>query len=59
MNFYLKLGIAILIVVALGEAAPDVVNAVLVLILIGAILGNWQEFSGLAAILGTLGKESK
>lgn len=59
MNFYLKLGIVILIVVALGEAAPDIVNAVLVLILIGAILGNWQEFDGLAAILGTLGKESK
>lgn len=59
MNFYLKLAIVILIVIALGEAAPDVVNAVLILILIGAILGNWQEFSGLAAILGTLGKESK
>lgn len=59
MNFYLKLGIVILLVVALSEAAPDLVNAILVLILIGAILGNWQEFSGLASILGTLGKESK
>jgi len=59
MNFYLKLGIVILLVLALAEAAPDAVNAILVLILIGAILGNWQEFSGLAAILGTLGKESK
>ena len=59
MNFYIKLGIVILLVVALSEAAPDLVNAILVLILIGAILGNWQEFSGLAAILGTLGKESK
>lgn len=59
MNFYLKLAIVILIVVALGEAAPDVVNAVLALILIGAILANWNEFSGLATILGTLGKESQ
>lgn len=56
LPFLVKLAIVILITVALAELAPEAVNAVLGLILIGAILGNWQEFKGLATLIGTLGK---
>jgi hypothetical protein len=49
--FLLKLLIVILLTIALSEFAPELVNYVLLLILIGAILGNWQEFKGLATIL--------
>ena len=51
-----KLAIVILITVAMAEIAPEAVNAVLVLILVGAILGNWQEFKGLVDVLGSLNK---
>ena len=54
--FLLKLGIVILLTVALAEYAPELVNAILFLILVGVILGNWKEFSGLASVIGTLGK---
>jgi hypothetical protein len=49
-----KIVIVILITVALAEVAPEAVNYILLLILIGVILGNWQEFSGLASVFSSL-----
>jgi hypothetical protein len=49
-----KVVIVILITVALAEVAPEAVNYILLLILIGVILGNWKEFSGLASVFSSL-----
>jgi len=54
LGFYPKLVIVILLAVAASEAAPEVVNTVLVLILIGLLLSHWGQFAGLTKILGTL-----
>jgi hypothetical protein len=54
LGFYPKLAIVILLAIAMAEAAPEAVNAVLVLILLGLILGHWAQFSGLAKILGSV-----
>ena len=51
-----KLVLVILIVLALAELAPDWINAFLALVLVGVVLSHWQNFSGLASALGTLGK---
>jgi hypothetical protein len=54
IGFYPKLAIVILVAIAAAEANPELVNAVLVLILLGLVLGHWSQFSGLASILGTV-----
>lgn len=54
--FLAKLVIVILLAVALAEFIPEAVNAVLILILVGVILGNWKEFEGIAVLIGSLGK---
>lgn len=54
--FYGKLAIVIIIVVALSEAIPEVVNTVLVLILAGLILGHYTKFTFLTQLIGTVGK---
>ena len=51
-----KLTIAVLIVVALSEVSPELVNGFLILVLIGIFLTRYEYFKGLAAMLGTLGK---
>ena len=51
-----KLVLVILIVLALAELDPDWINAFLALVLVGVILSHWQNFTGLASALGTLGK---
>lgn len=51
-----KVVIAVLIVIALAEAAPEPVNYFLLLVLIGIILSRFEYFKGLAALIGTLGK---
>jgi len=56
MNFYVRLIIAILVVLALAEVAPEVVNAILLLMLVGMILGRWPAFAWLANIIGSLGR---
>ena len=48
--------IAILIVIALAEAMPEVVNAVLVLVLVGILLMRFGAFQQLVASIGSLGK---
>jgi len=54
LGFYAKLALVILIAVAAAEVAPEVVNAVLILILIGLVLGHWGQFEGLARVLGSV-----
>lgn len=54
--FFAKLAIIILLVVALAEVIPEYVNGLLVLVLLGVILANWQKYSGLLSALGSLGK---
>ena len=51
-----KLALVVLIILALAELAPEWINAFLGLVLVGVILSHWQNFSGLASALGTLGK---
>lgn len=48
--------IAVLIVIALAEAVPEVVNAVLVLVLVGILLMRFGAFQQLASSIGSLGK---
>lgn len=55
MPYLARLIIAILLMVALAEVAPDLVNAVLALLLIGIVLTNWKSFSGLSSLLASLG----
>lgn len=54
--FYGKLAITVLVVIALSEAIPEVVNVILLLILVGLILGHYTKFTYLTALLGTVGK---
>lgn len=54
--FYGKLAIVILIVIALSEAIPEVVNAILLLILVGLILGHYTKFTFLTQLISTVGK---
>lgn len=56
LPFYGKLAITILIVVALAEAIPEVINTILLLILIGLILGHYTKFTFLTQLIGTVGK---
>lgn len=56
LPFLAKLAIVILITVAISEIAPEAVNYILLLVLVGAVLGNWKEFAGLATLFGSLGK---
>lgn len=53
---FAKLALAVLIVVALSEVAPELVNGFLILLLVGIFLTRYQYFKGLADMLGTLGK---
>ncbi len=54
LPFYGRLAIVIVIVVALSEAMPEVVNYLLLLILIGLIVGHYKQFAYLNVLLGTV-----
>lgn len=56
MNFTTRLVIVIVLTIALAEFAPDLVNAILLLILIGILLSRWKSFSQLFGLIGTLGE---
>lgn len=56
LPFLARLIIVILLVVALAQVAPEAVNAILLLVLIGIILSRWKSFQGLTQIIGTLGR---
>ncbi|WP_322510722.1 hypothetical protein [Chloroflexus sp.] len=56
MNFYIRLAIAIIVVLVLAEFAPEAVNAVLILLLVGMLLGRRRSFEMLAAFIGTIGR---
>lgn len=48
--------LAVLIVVALSEAMPEIINAFLVLVLIGIFLTRYEYFKGLSNMLAQIGK---
>lgn len=48
--------IAVLVVIALAEVAPEIVNAVLVLVFVGILLMRFDSFKSLINSIGTLGK---
>lgn len=56
LPFIARLIIVILLVIAISQAIPEAVNAVLVLVLIGIVLSDSKTFSGLAQIVGSLGR---
>lgn len=55
-NPYVRYAIAVLIVLAVAEAAPQVVNTFLVLVLIGMLVMNAKAMASLAAVFGAVGK---
>ena len=54
-----RLIIVVLLTVALAELAPDAVNVVLALILVGIVLSHWKDFAGLSSVLTSLGGDLK
>jgi hypothetical protein len=54
IGFYPKLAMVILLAIGLAEIYPELVNAVLFLVLVGLLLGHWSDFSGLAKLLGSI-----
>lgn len=48
--------LAVLVVLAIAEAIPEVVNAVLILLLIGIVLMRFQYFTQLFNLIGSIGK---
>jgi len=55
LPFAARLVIVILLTIALAEFVPDLVNAILGLILVGIILGNWKSFQGITTIISSIG----
>jgi len=55
LPFLARLVIVILLTVALAEFAPEAVNALLALILIGIVLSHWKDFQALTKVIATLG----
>lgn len=55
-NPYVRYAITVLVVLAVAEFAPNVVNTFLLLVLIGMLLMNTKAITSLAAIVGTVGK---
>ena len=51
--------LAVLIVVILAEVAPVPVNAVLILVLIGLVLAQYQSFADLLSQIGSLNPGGK
>lgn len=51
-NYYVKIVIVFLIVIALAEAIPEIVNSFLILVLVGIFLGHWETFAKLLAGIG-------
>jgi uncharacterized membrane protein len=49
-----RVGVAVIVAMLAAEVAPEAVNAVLILILVGLVLGHYSEFSFMADWLGTL-----
>ena len=52
----IKYVLAVIVVFALAEAAPEAVNAILLLILIGMFLMRSNTFAQMISFIGTTGK---
>jgi hypothetical protein len=48
----IRLFLAFFLIILISEWMPEAVNAILVLVLVGILLGNWKSFSGLFNFLG-------
>jgi hypothetical protein len=51
MNFYARLILVVLVVVALAEIIPEAINAILILVIVGLLLKKSGTFAGLLASL--------
>jgi hypothetical protein len=51
-----RLMLAILVVMALAEFIPEVVNSFLILLLVGILLGHWVQFQWLTKLIGSIGE---
>ena len=56
MSNTVKIILAVLVVMALAEVMPEVVNWLLILILVGMVLYRFGAFSQLFQTIGTIGK---
>ena len=56
---FARLGVAVVVTMLLSEAMPEAVNAVLILILIGLILGHYSSFTFMSDWLGKLAGDQK
>jgi hypothetical protein len=54
-----RLGVAIIVVLLLAEVIPEAVNAVLILVLVGLILGHYSSFTFMADWLGKIAGDIK
>jgi hypothetical protein len=52
----IKYILAIIVVIALAEAIPEAVNAILILILIGLVLMQFDKFAQLVSLIGSVGQ---
>lgn len=60
MRFYATLTIAVVVVMLLAEISPEVVNAFLLLLLLGIVLGRYQAFQQLVTgLVGNLQQSTK
>lgn len=55
-NPYVKYALAVVVVVAISEVAPEVVNVFLALVLVGMLLIDSHAFIGLIRTVGSVGK---
>lgn len=55
-NPIVKYAIAVFVVLAVAEFAPEAVNVILVLILVGMLLISAPSFVSLARTIGSVGK---
>ena len=60
MRFYATLTIAVVVVMLLAEISPELVNAFLMLLLLGIVLGRYQAFQQLVTgLVGNLQQSTK
>lgn len=60
MKFYATLMVTVVVVILLAEVSPSAVNALLILILLGIVLGRYGAFQELiGGIVGSVGETVK
>lgn len=55
LNYYARLIVAVVVVLAIAQVIPEPTNAFLILLLIGIIIGNAKAFAWMWQLIGSLG----